>query len=204
MLRYICALLLFFLTSINVSACSMRDFWLHMPDTITPYLDLKLRSELVDYSRMGVQAVVKNKYGELTLIDTFINDFMQLKLSSSSTLQIKRLPSNLGDSLFCVIKTFGDDVKESDVALFNEKWEKVCDVDLYALITIPNDSLSPRHVNNSLKDYHIVPLASATLSPRNDDLSIKMLYAFSFCEDKDKKNNCLVQKVVKWNGENFK
>ena len=44
---------------LGTSAQNLREVWINMPDTISPYLNKNLRTELVDDVKMGV-AVLSN------------------------------------------------------------------------------------------------------------------------------------------------
>ena len=78
--------------SLSVSAKSMREVWISMPDSIIPYLDKNLRMELIDFIDMKVKAEVKNKLDENTEIDVFSDNYVSIRLNGSSQMQIKLLP----------------------------------------------------------------------------------------------------------------
>ena len=54
---------------LGTSAQNLREVWINMPDTISPYLNKNLRTELVDDVKMGVEPAVKNLLDDTTRID---------------------------------------------------------------------------------------------------------------------------------------
>ena len=50
-----------------ISAQSLREIWIEMPDSIIPYLTKSQRTELVDYIKMNVTPVVKNTFWVILL-----------------------------------------------------------------------------------------------------------------------------------------
>ena len=95
----ICACLL--LASLGIGAKSMKDLLVSMPDSLMPYLDKNLRQEMPELQEMGVKAEVKNLLGDNCVMDTLTADFLQIRMSKLSTLQVKKLPAEAGDSLLC-------------------------------------------------------------------------------------------------------
>ena len=94
------------MASLGMEAKSMKDLLVSMPDSMTPALNSNLRLEFAELQEMGVKAEVKNLLGEASVMDTLAQDFVQIRLSSASTLQMKKLPMEQGDSVLCVVKTF--------------------------------------------------------------------------------------------------
>ncbi len=112
------------LASLGVEARSMKDLLVSMPDTLMPTLDKSLRLEFAELQEMGVKAEVKNLLGEVSVMDTLTADFVQIRMSQVSSLQMKKLPADGGDSLLCVVKTFAAPEKESVLYLFDQNWNQ--------------------------------------------------------------------------------
>ena len=80
-------LLLFLLgiTSLNIQAQNIKELWIAMPDSIIPYLNNSLRTELTDYIDMHIKSEVRNLLNDTTKIDTVLSDnYMSVILSKSS------------------------------------------------------------------------------------------------------------------------
>ena len=198
------ALFLSIVTSAEGYAVTMRDFWKNMPDSVIPYLDGSRRMELIDYVEMKVRAEVKNSFDSKSVMDTVTTDFLQVTLSRHSSLQVKRLPSLTGDSLFCVVRTYGSEAQESVTALYQSDWSLVSIIDFKPkdIITRPADMDVQRF--QTIVEKMGMPLVSSCLSPDHDTLSLMVSVPFVFREDKKEIGSLCLQKTVKWNGTTFK
>ena len=75
--------------SLCISAQSLREIWIEMPDSIIPYLTKSQRTELVDYIKMNVTPVVKNTFGDSTFIKRMTKDYLKVLLNKNTQLEIK-------------------------------------------------------------------------------------------------------------------
>ena len=78
--------------SLGIEAKSMKDLLVSMPDEMMPTLNSNMRLEFAELQEMGVKAEVKNLLGEVSVMDTLTQDFVQVRMSKVSTLQMKKLP----------------------------------------------------------------------------------------------------------------
>ena len=104
---------------LGTSAQNLREVWINMPDTISPYLNKNLRTELVDDVKMGVDPAVKNLLDDTTRIDRITKDYMLVRLSDASSMEIKLLDN----SPIALIQTWKAPVAESKLTLFNQQWQ---------------------------------------------------------------------------------
>lgn len=81
--------------SLGMEAKSMKDLLVSMPDSMMPTLNSNLRLEFAELQEMGVKAEVKNLLGEVSVMDTLTQDFVQVRMSKVSTLQMKKLPMEM-------------------------------------------------------------------------------------------------------------
>ena len=109
--------------SLGIEAKSMKDLLVSMPDEMMPTLNSNMRLEFAELQEMGVKAEVKNLLGEVSVMDTLTQDFVQVRMSKVSTLQMKKLPMENGDSVLCVVKSFAGVEKESELYFFNQEWK---------------------------------------------------------------------------------
>ena len=76
---------------IAVNAQEMRQLWIEMPDSIVPYLNKSLRTELADYVTMKMKPEVVNSLQDTTRIEKFTNNYIRVQLNNASKLEIKSL-----------------------------------------------------------------------------------------------------------------
>lgn len=203
----VCACLL--LASTGVGAKSMKDLLVSMPDSLLPYLDKNLRQEMPELQEMGVKAEVKNLLGENCVMDTLSTDFLQIRMSKLSTLQMKRLPAAEAgsDSLLCVVKTFAGPEKESELYLFDQNWTPV-DVgfDLNTLATslvLKPDTMSEERFVE-LKKIIEPQMVNATLLMHENAIVVRLSLPLLSAEDKKAVNTIKLQRKFNWNGKIFK
>lgn len=205
---FICLLL----SAPQMSAQSLKVFWLATPDTIIPYLNADIRTKLLESKQKGSVAKEKNLFGNETVLDTITADFLHVSLSEMSNLSIRRLPLEGGDSIFCVVRTYYGDKAESTLTMYNSQWENLKLTHIYdkrcircvrkSLIAKPDTMTDERFAE--LKALVDPLFVEAMLSVDSDELtftpSAPMLNA---TENTDVKA-ILVQRKFKWDGKMFK
>ncbi len=194
------------LASSTVGARSMKDLLVSMPDSLVPYLDKNLRLEFAELQEMGVKAEVQNLLGDTSVMDTLTADFVQLRTSRVSTLQMKKLPVSGGDSLLCVVKTFSGPEKDSELYLYSQDWKPLpCSFDLQslagALVQKPDTMNEERFVE--LKGMIEPKMVYALLLQHEDALVVRLSLPLLSEEDKKQVNAIKMQRKFNWNGKTF-
>lgn len=196
--------------SAQVSAKSLRDLWLCMPDSLMPVLDKNLRLEFVDLKDMGVKAEVRNLLGEDCSMDTLTADYMLLTVSKSSSCVMLLLPKSDGDSLLCVVRTFSGLEKESEIRFYDQQWGEInlwelLPADVYAI----DRYFKTKPDTMSEEKYRELRLAlepgmwCVKLSVVEKSLAFQLSLPLLSKEEKMQLNSLLVQRMFKWNGEKF-
>ena len=97
-------LLLMLLTfATNMSAKSLNELWVSMPDSLMPMVNKSQRIEFLDLKNLGVKAEVDNLLGESCQLDSVTSDYLKLTTSPSSLYEMRLLPQTSGDSLLCIV-----------------------------------------------------------------------------------------------------
>lgn len=188
-------------------AKSMKDLLVSMPDELMPYLDKNLRLEFAELQEMGVKAEVKNALNDVSVMDTLTADFVQIRMSKTATLQMKKLPAENGDSVICIVKTFSLPEKESELYLYDQDWKRLPEqVDLQSLaeslIQKPDTMGDARFAE--LKQMIEPKMVSAVLLQHEDGVVLRLALPLLSAEDKQQVNAIKVQRKLKWNGKSFK
>ena len=187
----------------KAQAQSILHFWNAMPDSILPSLDSNKRADLMDYANMGVRAEVKNLLNEKVTLDTLTSDFTKITLSEGHTMQIKRLPVENEDSVFCVVRTFGTDNPESTINIYHADWSKRSKIE-FDPQQITEQIVSKENINQekmNLDKY--VPVIAAYLDAHSDEMTLKVSYLLLSKEEKQLLKDKEMQLNVKWNGKIF-
>lgn len=198
------------LASTGMGAKSMKDLLVSMPDSLMPYLDKNLRQEMPELQEMGVKAEVKNLLGENSVMDTLTSDFLQIRMSKLSTLQLKKLPTEMGDSLLCVVKTFAGPEKESELYLFDQDWKPLKSVNsgfdlnslASSLIQKPDTMSEERFAE--LKAMIEPMMVNAQLLQYENALVVRLSLPLLSADDKKSVSTIKVQRKFNWDGKTFK
>lgn len=188
----------------NISqAKDIREIWLSMPDSVITYLNKNKRIEMVDYIDMKVRADVKNALEGTSVMDTLTHDFLQVTLNEACTLQMRTLPSEEGDTLFCLVKSFKGPQTESEISIFNQDWKKIKDVTpLSASLIAKPDTMSATTFND-LQRLLDVSLIEAQLSIDKPTLTLTLSAINLSKEEKEKISPLLSSRTLLWNGKEF-
>lgn len=109
-----------------IPAQTMHELWAEMPDSITVYLDSDMRRQMLDIADMGLVSPIKNKLAQQSSIDSIAADYIRVSMSASKRLEMGLIKTEDGDTCIIMLSTFiGDKISETDVSLFNCKWEKI-------------------------------------------------------------------------------
>lgn len=191
----------------SVGAKSMKDLLVSIPDEVMPYLPKNLRLEFAELQEMGVKAEVKNALNDVSVMDTLTADFLQIRMSKASTLQMKKLPVENGDSVICLVKTFSLPEKESELYLYDQNWQRLpLEMNLQALaeslIQKPDTMTDVRFLE--LKQMVEPRMVSAMLLQHENGLVIRLALPLLSADDKKAVNAIKLQRKLNWNGKTFK
>ena len=104
------------------SAQNMREIWLSMPDSLVPYLNNSLRTEVADYVDMkDMKPEVNNLLDDTTRINRLTNDYMLVRLTNSSVLEMRKL----NDNRIATVWTWFGPAPESTLRMFDSEWNEL-------------------------------------------------------------------------------
>lgn len=162
-----------------VSAQSMRDIWINMPDKLLPYLNKSLRTELADYVAIKANPSIQNLLGDTTSIEKLTDDYLKVNLNEGTTLQVKKLDNNT----IAVVKSWNNASSDSDLKLYSIDWStrKENNADVALEIEKPDTMLASTYSDLKwlISPYFII----LTLSEKEN--SMKVDYAFPLLGRKD-------------------
>ena len=184
---------------IAVNAQEMRQLWIEMPDSIVPYLNKSLRTELADYVTMKMKPEVVNSLQDTTRIEKFTNNYIRVQLNNASKLEIK----SLDNSTIALVQTWNGPIAESKLMLFSKEWKlKPFEIDLTPVCEKPDSMLQQRY--EDLLSMANITLCEFKLSESDNSLTIKFTVPLLSPNDKTDMSNILKQRKLNWNGAFFK
>ena len=184
---------------IAVNAQEMRQLWIEMPDSIVPYLNKSLRTELADYVTMKMKPEVVNSLQDTTRIEKFTNNHIRVQLNNASKLEIK----SLDNSTIALVQTWNGPIAESKLMLFSKEWKlKPFEIDLTPVFEKHDSMLQQRY--EDLLSMANITLCEFKLSESDNSLTIKFTVPLLSSNDKTDMSNILKQRKLNWNGAFFK
>ena len=184
---------------LGVSAQSLREVWIEMPDSILPYLSKSQRTELADYVEMKAEPAVLSTFDDSVRIERMTNNYLLLKANEATRLEIKLLDNNT----LALVQTWMAPAAESKLSLFNLQWQpKEAVVDYKANIVKP-DSMSDEDFSD-LKTLMFPRLKEYRLSADNNSLSVSWNYPLLSKKDVKRVTELLKTQVLNWTGKDFR
>lgn len=198
-MKKIFLILLVMFSLLPLNAQNMRQIWLEMPDSIVPYLNRSLRTELADYVTMGMKSEVMNALRDTTRIEKLTDDYILVQLSNATKLEIKSLDA----STIAMIQTWCGPLAESKLSLFSNNWEvKPLNIDVSPMFVKPDTMSQQRY--SELLDMANVTMNEMQLSVKDNSLTIKYSVPLLSSTDKKEMQAILRQRKLNWNGTTFK
>lgn len=212
-MKSIAMILVAVLASIGANAqkkVEMRDVLKQMPDTVISYLSTNNKLDMIDFIDSHMKANVTNAFDGTTTLDTLTNDYLKISLTPASTLEMRLLPfGNTGagaaGQVVCMVVTYGDGVKESEVRFYSTEWNLLSDIDN----PISHDKLlryaaSDPAVGGDVHKIGDFLCAEASLSPSDCVLVVKLALPVYVADNKIYTKSLDVSKTFKWDGGAFK
>lgn len=196
----------FVLSVLASSAQTMRNVWIDMPDSVAMSLNKSMRTELADYVGMKVEAVTKNLLGDTIKIDTLTNDYISVRLSEASKLEMKLLAMDGKGSIVCMIRTYYGPAAESVISFYGLDWLPLHGTFMPQAESVKLMAKPDGMTENEFQEIKsmIEPeLVEMRLSPENQSLTICCSVPEVSKEDESLIKKILVQKKFNWNGTNF-
>ena len=182
-----------------VSAQSLREVWIEMPDSILPYLSKSQRTELADYVEMKAEPVVLNVFGDSVRIERMTNNYLLVKASEVTLLEIKLLDNNT----LALVQTWKAPAAESKLSLFDLQWQPKEAVVEYNENIVKPDTMTDEEFND-LKSLMYPRLKEYRLSPENNSLSVSWDYPFLSKKELKRMVDLLKPQVLNWTGRDFR
>lgn len=111
----------------SVAQVRMRDVFAQLPDSILPLMTRNNRLDCIDFIENGMEARVKNKFNDQVILEALTEDFLLIRTSESSNVEMKLMPLG-SDTLICVNRIYLGPTEDSDVRLYDINWRFVRNV----------------------------------------------------------------------------
>ncbi len=169
------------------NAQEAKNFFVNMPDSLSPMLSANNRADCVDFMESKMKAEVTNRFGSKTEMTHLTSDYVRLQLTPQSDWQMKVLPMNNGESVLCTVFTSCAPVCDSRVEFYDTDWNLLQSEhyltlpELSDFIVIPEAGEDREKIINASQDADIL-LMKADVS----DTEHAMILTFTTPEYLDK------------------
>ena len=184
---------------LGVSAQSLREVWIEMPDSILPYLSKSQRTELADYVEMKAEPAVLSTFGDSVRIERMTNNYLLLKANEATRLEIKLLDNNT----LALVQTWMAPAAESKLRLFNLQWQPKEAVVAYKVNIVKPDSMSDEDFAD-LKTLMSPRLKEYRSSADNNSMSVSWNYPLLSKKEVKRVTELLKPQVLNWTGKDFR
>lgn len=175
--------------SITVHAQTMREVLPTMPDSICRLLTRNNILDFPDYLDTQMKAEVRNRLGGNSEMQILTEDYSLIRVSESSTLQLKLLPFSKSKIILVVYTYFLNNcTADSQLRFYDLKWQ-----------TLPAD----KYINMERESN---TLTQATLSSSDTDIRLRTVSPFGVTpiDDNSKKSKQPSVVTLHWKGKRFK
>lgn len=165
---------------------NMRQVFTHMPDSLVGYLTENNRLDLIDFIESKMDAKVNNALEGNSIMHKLTELYAELSLNDYSQMQIRLLetsePVDSAMQIACVVRTYGDKIRESTIGFYSLSWRKL-----------------------NTSDYVMLPAEMHTLLLDSEmpQLTIDVMDYLDLPTNEEQKNVSKVSKMLKWNGVGF-
>lgn len=191
---------------VEAQKTQIRDVFVQMPDTMIAYLSENNKLDLIDFIDSEMKAEVENGLEGNTVLEILTPDYLLLRLTPVSMAEMRLLPSNpsaenADGEVLCMVRTYGDSVKESTIEFYTTQWKPV---ERMTEMTCGNVAAWCHSDSVALRGDDDFVFVSAKLSPADNVLDVTMSIPFSFEGEAVKPKERIVSTTLKWDGFSFK
>lgn len=123
--RVLSLLCLCMLLVLPTSGQKMRDVFATMPDDVLEVMTKNNRLDCIDFIENNMEAKVRNRFDGYSVLQDMNDDYLKLLLTQNVQVEMKLLP--VRDSIYyiCLVKTYGERMKESTMTIYTSDWERL-------------------------------------------------------------------------------
>lgn len=198
-------ILIFFLAFVPaVRAQEMRTVFVGMPDSIQPVLTADNRADCVDFLDAGMSARVSNRLEGKSELLQLTADYLRMKITTNSEMQMKLLPCASGDTLICMVNTVCAEARDSRIRFYTKKWLEVKNIGKIFLRPSIMDFFPIDTLLEKKMEIADIELIEYILSPAEPTLTAR----YTMPSYMSRKDSAFVAKgmhdiVFRWNGKAF-
>lgn len=164
----------------GMKAQDMKSLFVALPDSLSPLLTKVNRADFGDFLASNMKAEVKNRLGNTSEMLKLTDDYLVLRLSEVSTVEMKLLPLNDSVKVICVVHTFKGPASDSRISFYDTSWKQLS-ADKFLTLPVENafyKTPASEAQADSLQNLRVradMFLLKANLSETDTTLSLRIL-----------------------------
>ena len=149
----------------------MREVFAQLPDSVLPLMSKNNRLDCIDFIENGMEARVKNHFGDPVVLDSLADDYLLLHTGATEYVEMRLVPT-ASEVLICVNRTYFGPAADSEVRIYDTSWRFVAVVrrpDVRQFVNssedigqLANEKLDTARMIRS--EAEVLPLIKASLS----------------------------------------
>lgn len=177
-MRRIISLIGLFL-AVSLHAQNIRELFVAMPDSLSPLLTATNRADFGDFLDYNMKAEVKNRFDKTSEMLKLTDDYLCLRMSSASTVEMKLLPVSDSVKVICAVHTYMAPAPDSRISFYDTQWNELSPEKFIQLpreddFYLQPDSSGKADELKNLRAHADMYLSKASLSENGD--SLKFVY----------------------------
>ncbi|WP_405371302.1 DUF3256 family protein [Phocaeicola sp.] len=121
---------------LTTQAQDIKSLFITMPDSLSLLLTKVNREDFGDFLASNMKAEVKNRFGKPSEMTKLTADYLKIKMTSVSEVEMKLLPLNDSTKILCVVHTYMAPTSDSHISFYDTSWRKLSDE---AFLTLPEE-----------------------------------------------------------------
>ena len=196
-----------FLLFVGLCCCmqaqDMRTLFVEAPDSVFPLQPKRMRVELAEFAAAGMRYNLSNALDGKSVIEYVTDDYMLLRSSGMSTMQLRKLP--FGDSfVICVVNTVVAEAADSRIAFFDSKWRRLSAGEFFVFPQIKEFFVSSEAGTGAEAGLCDIYLVELLLGKENNSLVATYTMPDYMSDEEAEKVRPLLRAIVfRWNGNRF-
>lgn len=110
---------------LGMQAQDIKSLFIAIPDSLSLLLSKVNREDFGDFLASNMKAEVKNRFGKPSEMTKLTADYLKIKMTSASELEMKLLPLNDSTKVICVVNTYMAPTSDSHISFYDTFWKKL-------------------------------------------------------------------------------
>lgn len=141
-----------------ISLCSMqaqqaKNYFINMPDSISPLLTSVNRADCIDFLESKMKAEVTNRFGGKSEMAELTPDYIRIQMTPQSSWQMKLLALTDSTRLICTVATACAPACDSDIHFYTTDWKELPADAYLSALPVMNDFIAAAPDTADIYDY---------------------------------------------------